>query len=111
MNSILVPVMALAISMVVIPIMLRLAPALGLVDRASARKRAGVRRRGSGFGILVLGRWGASAINGVRLDRAGKEDQRCLTPLIHVDRDGARARPAGSRAARTPDGRVARTRR
>ena len=54
MNSILIPVMALAISMVVIPVMLRVAPALGLVDRPSARKVHSVpMARVGGWGIVL----------------------------------------------------------
>jgi UDP-GlcNAc:undecaprenyl-phosphate GlcNAc-1-phosphate transferase len=54
MNSLLVPVMALAVSMVVIPIMLRVAPVLGLVDRPSARKVHTVpMARVGGWGIVL----------------------------------------------------------
>jgi UDP-GlcNAc:undecaprenyl-phosphate GlcNAc-1-phosphate transferase len=54
MNTMLVPVMALAISMAVIPVMLRLAPVLGLVDRPSARKVHSVpMARVGGWGIVL----------------------------------------------------------
>ena len=54
MSPILVAVLALAISMVVIPIMLRVAPALGLVDRPSARKVHSVpMARVGGWGIVL----------------------------------------------------------
>jgi UDP-GlcNAc:undecaprenyl-phosphate GlcNAc-1-phosphate transferase len=54
MNPILVPVMALAISMVVIPLMLRLAPALGFLDKPSPRKvHTTPTARVGGWGIVL----------------------------------------------------------
>ena len=54
MNIVLVPVLAHAISMVVIPLMLRVAPALGLVDRPSARKvHTAPMARVGGWGIVL----------------------------------------------------------
>lgn len=54
METVLITVTALAISMVVIPVMLRLAPRLGLVDRPSARKVHSVpMARVGGWGIVL----------------------------------------------------------
>ncbi len=54
MSHILVPVLALALSMVVIPLMLRLAPVLGLFDQPSPRKVHGAPvARVGGWGIVL----------------------------------------------------------
>lgn len=54
MSPILVPVMALAISMVVIPLMRRLAPALGFLDKPSPRKvHTTPTARVGGWGIVL----------------------------------------------------------